>query len=375
MSNLTNYNVGANDLSNIFQLLGWIQQTGSGKRKWTSMVSSSNGSFLAAGALTSDLIFYTSNDYGVSWTAKFNFGQNKIMISLTSSSTGQYLATCAGDLFNGYIFTSTNFGQNWTQRYIQANWSSIASSSSGAILIACTGSGGRVYTSTNYGQNWIQTNAPSGNWRSVASDGSGTKLVAGSNYIYTSTNTGGIWIQRKYSASGWVSIASSSDGTKLTACESSGYIYTSVDSGANWIQRFGSKNWSSIASSSNGEILIASSYNSGSGLGSGYVYISTNSGQSWLEQTSLGQGEWDMVTSSSDGNKLATASSAGNANTGEGTNYIYTFNRTTSITTGYQVKGQDLNQIFSSYIEGQPKANPTGYQVNGQDLNQFFAKK
>ncbi len=98
----------------------------------------------------------------------------------------------------------------------------------------------------------------------------------------------------------WSSVASSSDGTKLIASVNGGYLYTSDDSGNTWSEKIsaGSRNWSSVASSSDGTKLIAS-------VNGGYLYTSDDSGNTWSEITSLGVKSWKSIVSSSDAMKIS----------------------------------------------------------------------
>ena len=86
-------------------------------------------------------------------------------------------------------------------------------------------------------------------------------LVAAANGgIYTSSNSGGTWTpQTNAPSKQWQSVASSSDGTKLVAGINGGGIYVSVDSGVTWTQTGPpNKVWaSSLASSSDGTKLVA----------------------------------------------------------------------------------------------------------------------
>lgn len=99
-----------------------------------------------------------------------------------------------------------------------------------------------------------------GDWRSIASSGNGTILVAApfNGYICTSSDSGVTWkAQTGSGARRWSSIASSSDGTKLAACNYYG-IYTSTDWGATWTAQqadSGDHLWNSITSSTNGRKL------------------------------------------------------------------------------------------------------------------------
>ena len=243
---------------------------------------------------------------------KLNVGFGPIN-SIASSADGSKLVAAAGDIMSdSYIYTSTNYGVNWSQQTNDGypRWSSVASSADGSKLVGVSGS---LYTSTNYGVNWIQqTNA--GYFSAVASSADGSKLVAGSpvspfygdSYIYTSTNYGVNWTQQTNTILGTVTgVASSADGSRLVACNGSynlGYINTSTNYGVNWTRQTnaGLGYWNSVSSSADGKKLVA--VNGKYGLG--YMYTSTNYGVNWAEQPHAGSGDWISVASSADGNKL-----------------------------------------------------------------------
>jgi photosystem II stability/assembly factor-like uncharacterized protein len=107
------------------------------------------------------------------------------------------------------------------------------------------------------------------------------------------------WIEQQSAGiRNWNSIASSSDGIKLIASTNSEYLYTSTDSGVTWIQRASSRSWKSVTSSSDGNKLAAIAYN-------GSIWTSSDSGISWIEQTAAGTRTWNSIASNSDGTKLA----------------------------------------------------------------------
>ena len=255
------------------------------------------------------IIDQTIKPYSI-WTARETA---RAWRGIASSSDGAKLVAAVDA---GYIYTSTDYGANWTQRTGAGSrgWWGVASSSDGTKLVAVVRTG-FIYTSTDSGANWTQR-ASSLVWKAVASSSDGTKLVAtvDGGYIWTSTDSGVNWTQRTGAGSrGWYGVASSSDGTKLVACVYGGYIYTSTDSGANWTERtaVGSRLWADVASSADGTILIAVVYVSG------YIYISTDSGVNWTENTSLGLHSWYTTWSSAAGDRLIV----GENNAGIG--YVY----------------------------------------------------
>ena len=97
----------------------------------------------------------------------------------------------------------------------------------------------------------------------------------------------------------WRSIAMSSDGTKLAAGTHNGYIYTSTDGGNTWTARTGagSRYWYSIAMSSDGTKLAAV-------VSGGYIYTSTDGGDSWTSRIGAGNRYWSSIAMSSDGTRL-----------------------------------------------------------------------
>jgi hypothetical protein len=147
-------------------------------------------------------------------------------------------------------------------------------------------------------------------------------------YIYTSVDSGVNWLVRNYDSSrNWSSVASSSDGNYLAACAVNDNIYSSFDSGVNWRGRYesflNSMSWSCVALSSNGINLVA-------GVNGGYLYSS-------IEFPLLGSiittidaritdlsRNWRAVSSSSDGNTFFAANYGGQLykSTDSGFNWI-----------------------------------------------------
>jgi surface protein len=255
---------------------------------------------------------FFSVDASGPWTEQTGSGTYDWTSIASSSDGAKIVAVTSG----GYIYTSINSGVTWTQRTGAGarSWFSVASSTDGTKLVAVVSGGGYIYTSTDSGANWTeQTSSGARNWVGVASSSDGTKLAAVVNnfnstaYIYTSTDGGANWTEQTSSgARNWRGIASSADGTKLAAFVSNGYIYTSTDSGANWTERAGSgsRGWGAITSSTDGTKLVAVVYG-------GYIYTSTDGGANWTEQTGAGSGNWASVASSSDGTKIAAGASVG----------------------------------------------------------------
>jgi hypothetical protein len=246
-------------------------------------------------------------------------------VSVVSSADGSKLAA-AGGLANGgnrnfygdgLIYVSTNLGVDWMQTSAPTNtWSGVASSADGTKL-AATASGDFIYTSTNSGSDWATTSAPSNSWAAVASSADGATLdaVANGDGIYFSTNSGLDWTESDAPVTNWNSIACSADGTKAIAASSS-QVWISEDSGATWIQTdLPSLIWSSVCSSADGNKLATVGLSTtvtlpGGGRISTYggFGISTDSGETWIINTNFSA---NRIVSSADGNKLIAINGSG----------------------------------------------------------------
>jgi hypothetical protein len=179
-----------------------------------------------------------------------------------------------------------------------------------------------------FAQNWTQTttltNVAQNSFRgesltSVASSADGNKLVAVVYYpvdpqnppyspVYISINSGTTWVPYfPWSILPnwfwWNYVTSSTDGTKLAvASQNGGQIYTSTNSGIDWMQTSAPDyGWSSMASSADGNILVAVAWN-------GPICVSTNSGATWA--TTADPWFWTSVATSADGSIMVATSVA-----------------------------------------------------------------
>ena len=254
----------------------WTSRMTDSLRNWSSLSSSSDGNMLFAKMQDTNSI-YTSTDAGINWRTR-NSPAN--LLSIICSSDGSKLA---GIVEIGYIYTSTDSGLNWKAQMtdVSRNWKSIASSSTGQILVSTTSTG--IYISNDYGASWKQQMTDMDrNWGYIAISSDGTSTIASnvvSDYVYVYSSS---YIPSLYWSArltdmirSWSSIASSYDGTKFVAGVNQGYLYTSTDSGVTWNSRITDmpRNWSYISSSNDGTKLAAS-YTGG-------YFTSTDSGINW----------------------------------------------------------------------------------------------
>jgi len=275
----------------------WTVQAGAPSETWVGVASSLDGTKLAAiyqnssyeGALDSGGI-YTSTNSGVTWVDETN-APSADWASIVSSADGTKLAATYYDyssdavFYSGGIYTSTNSGATWVDETNapSADWFSIASSADGTKLAAVgvdpSSYVGNIYISTDSGVTWIeQANAPTTTWSSIVSSADGTKLAAiGGAQIYTSKDSGVTWGNPSVppGSAYWTCIASSADGAKLVAGGGFGQIDTSSDGGISWVIQQNSFNyqngeWAFVASSADGTTLFALV-----GPDQGSVYIRT----------------------------------------------------------------------------------------------------
>ena len=384
---------------------------------WSGIASSSNGQNMAA--VTTSGTIYTSTTSGQTWSLMYTLPPNppnppNPFTSIASSSNGQILyATSPNSTGTGGVFVSTNGGVNWT------TISSLQTYPNNWIDVSCDGTGQNVvvsgwylisppiisgvYYSTNYGSSFTPINPSSVNLRfgSITSNtGSGqyvavvtTSFNGGNGGIYYSSNYGANWAQSvgaPFSANDylniWTSIDSDSTGQYMAATyggTTSSYfgVWLSTNYGANWTQSsLTQNNLASIASSSNGSILITCR----NGVdGVEQIWISTNYGANWTGISTL------LACLSITINYSGTLSAVG-------TSGIYYYNNysiygtpdladlfqalpsgvTPAPITNYTVPTLgDLNNVFAPISIGTPISSNTRYTVSNTDLTSIFAAK
>jgi len=337
----TNYNLTGNNQ--------WIQGTlnTTDATIFNSITMSSSGQYLAACGNSN---IFTSNNYGVNWTR----GPTISVSSITSSSSGQYLAalfTSAGGVTS--VYTSSNYGIGWTNENTLSNCygNKIVSSSSGQYLAIC-GTNGVINLSYNYGVTWIIQFPPSTlrTLSSICMSSSGQYIFTCSNnalggsYIIGSSNFGLNWQVLNGNGLNWSVITSSSNGQYVAAAfhttsavpptPESG-VYTSNNYGVTWTYQPNSpnnKSPSSFTSSGSGQ-TIALCQSISSPDPSGCVFISNDYGVTWNTNPQLViTSYWYGIVVSTSGQYLAVCS---NSNTG-----IYTYSNNV-----------DIGTMFCSMIE------------------------
>jgi hypothetical protein len=184
-------------------------------------------------------------------------------VDVASDSTGTHLVAVTGmggGTPDGNIWTSADAGVTWINRTkgTQASglsWTSVASDSTGTHLVAVTyvvgttqsqASQAGIWTSADAGATWNKRKTVTDTsgyvlGPTVTSDASGARLVLAAGDVWTSTDLGATWTDQTASTSAaaqsWVDMASDSTGVRLVGVTAYSDIWTSSDSGSTWTNR------------------------------------------------------------------------------------------------------------------------------------------
>lgn len=176
---------------------------------WSSIAQSANGRFITAAAFNDCLYSYINNNW-IQLTATSVNNPNPFpliskWVSVTMSSSGQNQTAV---IYNGPIYISSSFGNNWIANSLVKNWCSVAISADGKTQLAAT-EDEYVYISRDFGYTWnaildktltdvtrgIRTPIPDTRFTSceVSSDGNIMTVTANNNNIYISYDSGFSW--------------------------------------------------------------------------------------------------------------------------------------------------------------------------------------
>jgi len=339
---------------------GWTKNViVSTSNAWSSVAISGSGQYALSGISGSGSIYISSN-YCVNWVDVPSITGNWTSSALSSS--GQYCIACTGSTTNtnntnSVIYKSLDYGVTWsinTSTPTNANWSSVALSSSGQYSIAgsnnSTGTG-LLYKSSDYGVTWTNVSPITGTWISVALSSSGlfgiSSIIGGA--VYKSSNYGTTWTINTSAPTNVISVSLSSTGQCGIVCVNNGTIYNSTDYCLNWYINPSvpiSSNWKSVSIVSSGEYALACNYD----VSYGSIYNTTvkninlddtfelfkpdpNLIQSFIKNTSAPTTQnWKSVALSSSG-KFSLASIYGDA-LYNSSDYGVTWIKNTSAPTG-----------------------------------------
>ena len=187
---------------------------------------------------------YQSSDFGVSWTKNTNVNgdlYNSILAfptaGISMSFDGQrQIIVCEA------IYLSIDYGSSWTtttiiddanREFDDHNWVGCDMSSDGQHMAAIEVTG-EIYTSDDFGNNWTKNdndNVRDRQWQdiSISSSGKYQTAIEKNGYVFVSIDYGVTWKispDPKLSKQSWQSISVSSNGMYQTATVYGGDIYT-----------------------------------------------------------------------------------------------------------------------------------------------------
>ena len=320
---LQNPNAGASSSGSVWTSADagatWTARTAPGDAPWSSIASSADGTKLAAVGIGTQI--WTSGDSGATWLPR---GAALFWDSVTVSSDGSRIAAATLETTtgngDGKIYTLAQapgaaFGEGaWIEQGAVQMWRSIASSADGKNLVAAAHRDGAtsaqpgVFTSDNYGVNWTPRSTPAVSAYRVASSADGKNLVMAERFgkIYTSSNFGVTW-SAGTSEGGFNSVASSADGSVLVAVQANGKsiveiaadstvipgrtgkLLVSTNAGATWTERATRNWWRGAAVSADGNRLVGA-------VNVGQIHVSTSNRSSYGTTGSITGGQTNELT-------------------------------------------------------------------------------
>jgi len=229
---------------------------------------------------------FTSTDYGVNFTQYDISGNPQLFLVKTSYDGSHKIAL---DYDSGYLYVFSN--NTWTQTPNQ--FLNIDISSDGKYQTATNYFSGSLFRSTDYGNNWtevsgvnfaITTSLSSSGQQQVAACAVDVSVAT----VFKSNNYGVTWTQTNIVSDEytWVCANISGDGSIITAGSLEGVIQYSRNNGATWFEA--TINWSTdplfvgiICSSYNGQYQAFISWFIFGGGPPGFIYLSTDGGITW----------------------------------------------------------------------------------------------
>lgn len=265
---------------------------------WAGVAYSADGTHIYAAPLTdiNGHMGYIHQYVSGNWSPAAHAYGNWTSVACSSNGSivvaTQGANTMGGKTTYGSLFVSTDEGAAWRipDRMNVGVWTSSAVSLDGTVMVAAqevdeTGYPGQVWTSTDSGATW-SSNGPHMKWSSVAMNSNGTIMIAAAStpsaLVYASSNFGVSWT----ATSQWGNrVGVSPDGTTIVAGETDGSLLVSFDGGSNWVEQIDSPKapWSSLALSSNGMRIVGTASGNLFVNASPWPHVSSLQGSAGLE--------------------------------------------------------------------------------------------
>lgn len=284
-----------------------------GTSDWSKVDVSQNGQYVFV--IDSHYVLKSSS-YGSEFSfSSVKYSSSTTFRSIAVSNTGQYVILVEE---TGYIWTSNDYGVNWTSRTSAGNrgWRTCSISGNGQYMLASAGNNhNRLYRSADYGVTWAVVSTAYWYWDSAISDTGQYQIVIRndgyiypySSYICVSSDYGITWANMSPWLGGYHrSVAVSSTGQYMVVAGNRLFYNTSYGVSQQWAEcsltsgtglTTGDGNFEAagiaISSSGNTVIVADNSYSSNN-----YLYKSINHGQSYTKidsSASAGSQNWTSV--------------------------------------------------------------------------------
>lgn len=279
--------------------MGWAwTQTSLASSSWGRPACSSTCEKIVIGNAIASGNIWTSTDYGANWTNRGNPNSQSYW-SLFSSSTDGVRLAC----LNTYVFESSDSG---------ANWNKLSSSVQSFVNLAISSDGSRQYytvstssviqTSSNYGASWTPTSSGTKVWLSntLVCSPDGTAIAGGvTTAVWYSGNTGSSFSSVFTSSSGNIAgiVFSRVNNAKIAIVTANGYFAKSTTSISSWTTLlFVASGLTNIAASEDLSIIALS--------GTAGIYVSYNGGTSWTRESTTQTGR---IAMSADGTRIVAS--------------------------------------------------------------------
>ena len=236
------------------------------KKSWQFSAMNSDGSFIIVNANNGYGTWYTT-DMGNNWT-KANVAAPTYPGAIACSLDGSkiYMA----DQGSNEVWKSTDRGKNWSSLIngkFRGAWNYVCCSDDGSIVAAVTyrlNTNGYIYISTDGGNNWIEKTNTNTFWWSIRCSSDGKIMVANTaegQTLYISKDTGQTWNYQPTPIKVFLyALTLSSDGSTIFIGNGTDSIYVSRDTGANWKKANYSKDSFGIYNSKDNSIVVANSF-------------------------------------------------------------------------------------------------------------------
>lgn len=357
----------------------WISLKGIGTDNWSSISCQyKNTGNIVLGLTLEDGGIYISIDSGTTWKYKLNNTNHKWK-NISINYDGSLITAVATD---DYIYVSNDMGLTWTTNY---KWKSISTNKTNGNYVVSLVENGYLYLSTNSGNDWVKPNNQNvnvipRNWRSsyISDDGSKISAAVFGGNIWQSFDYGATWNEKNINnvSQNWSFIFGYNNGENQIAGVYNGNIYKYEYDNNAWSEisssqpdglngTLSNKKWIDGCSDTNGNniyIMIEDSK----------IYKSTNKYNFTISDTSLTANNW---TSISTGGNYVIATNKSNIYTS--INYGNTFSLNTSINgthnwTACDISSNGIYQYFAEdngYIWSSNNFGSTINIIKGVNLN------